>query len=71
MSGAWFVNGYRVKVSPWITAGEAMLGLGGYHFRHMSEFFLYASGAVWHVNGSACPTATNPDDCRCMLGDEA
>lgn len=67
---------FHVVVSPYSIAGRMFLfqpspfAEAQLLVRHMSEYFLWRSGATWHPDGDRCPTWTN-SECRCMLGGDA
>lgn len=63
-----------VEFNPFLPAGSGVVMMTMYGpqivFRHPSEWLLSMTGATWHVSGH-CPTWTDADECRCMLGGDA
>lgn len=65
------LRGVNIVASVFQRPGHATLLGRDIIVRHESELLLAWAGASWHPFGDTCPTATNEDDCRCMLGEEA
>lgn len=65
------LNTFEVRENPFIPVGMVASRGRLVFVRHLSEFFIGMAGARWHPNGETCPTWTDADECRCMLGVES
>lgn len=65
------LTGLEVRVSYFLPP-QRMVSAGHVLFvRHMTEFYHWVAGAVWHTTPERCPTWTDAAECQCMRGGEA